>query len=55
MSDRFDGNLNCLHFSVKDGLISWISFALLIVYDMCIAGDKNMIISNIELIEKIKK
>jgi cyclic pyranopterin monophosphate synthase len=32
-----------------------VSIALLTVYDMCKAVDKNMIIDNIELIEKIKK
>ena len=32
-----------------------VSVALLTVYDMCKAVDKNMIISNIELLEKIKK
>ena len=32
-----------------------VSTALLTVYDMCKAVDKNMVISNIVLIEKIKK
>jgi cyclic pyranopterin monophosphate synthase len=32
-----------------------VSVALLTVYDMCKAVDKNMIIDNISLIEKIKK
>jgi cyclic pyranopterin phosphate synthase len=32
-----------------------VSIALLTVYDMCKAVDKNMIISNIELTEKTKK
>ncbi len=32
-----------------------VSVALLTVYDMCKAVDKNMVIDNIELIEKIKK
>lgn len=32
-----------------------VSVALLTVYDMCKAVDKNMIIDNIRLIEKIKK
>jgi len=32
-----------------------VSVALLTIYDMCKAVDKNMIIENIELIEKIKK
>jgi len=32
-----------------------VSTALLTVYDMCKAVDKNMVISNIALIEKIKK
>ncbi len=32
-----------------------VSVALLTVYDMCKAVDKNMIIDNINLIEKIKK
>ncbi len=32
-----------------------VSISLLTVYDMCKAVDKNMVISNIELIEKIKK
>jgi cyclic pyranopterin phosphate synthase len=32
-----------------------VSIALLTVYDMCKAVDKNMIISSIELIEKTKK
>jgi len=32
-----------------------VSIALLTVYDMCKAVDKNMIIDNTELIEKIKK
>jgi cyclic pyranopterin monophosphate synthase len=32
-----------------------VSIALLSVYDMCKAVDKNMIIDNTELIEKIKK
>jgi cyclic pyranopterin phosphate synthase len=32
-----------------------VSIALLTVYDMCKAVDKNMIMSNIELIEKTKK
>jgi cyclic pyranopterin phosphate synthase len=32
-----------------------VSVALLTVYDMCKAVDKNMIISNISLIEKIKR
>jgi len=32
-----------------------VSVALLTVYDMCKAVDKNMIIDNIELIEKVKR
>jgi cyclic pyranopterin phosphate synthase len=32
-----------------------VSVALLTVYDMCKAVDKNMVIDNIELIEKLKK
>jgi cyclic pyranopterin monophosphate synthase len=32
-----------------------VSVALLTVYDMCKAVDKNMVISNLELIEKLKK
>ncbi len=32
-----------------------VSIALLTVYDMCKAVDKNMVIDKIELIEKIKK
>jgi len=32
-----------------------VSVALLTVYDMCKAVDKNMVIDNIELIEKIKQ
>ena len=32
-----------------------VSIALLTVYDMCKAADKNMVIGKIELIEKIKK
>jgi len=32
-----------------------VSVALLTIYDMCKAADKNMIISNIKLIEKTKK
>jgi len=32
-----------------------VSVALLTVYDMCKAADKNMVIDNIRLIEKIKK
>jgi cyclic pyranopterin monophosphate synthase len=32
-----------------------VSVALLTVYDMCKAVDKNMIIDNINLTEKIKK
>jgi cyclic pyranopterin phosphate synthase len=32
-----------------------VSVALLTVYDMCKAADKNMVISNIRLLEKIKK
>jgi cyclic pyranopterin phosphate synthase len=32
-----------------------VSVALLVVYDMCKAVDKNMIISNIELTEKTKR
>ncbi len=32
-----------------------VSIALLTVYDMCKAVDKNMIIDNVKLIEKIKK
>jgi cyclic pyranopterin phosphate synthase len=35
--------------------LSAVSIALLTVYDMCKAVDKNMIIDNIELTEKIKK
>jgi cyclic pyranopterin phosphate synthase len=32
-----------------------VSIALLTVYDMCKAVDKNMVISNLKLIEKLKK
>ena len=32
-----------------------VSVALLTVYDMCKAVDKNMVIDNISLIEKTKK
>jgi cyclic pyranopterin phosphate synthase len=35
--------------------ITGVSVALLTVYDMCKATDKSMVISEIELIEKIKK
>lgn len=35
--------------------LTGVSVALLTVYDMCKAADKSMVISEIELIEKIKK
>lgn len=48
-----------IHCTGKTGVemeaLTAVSIALLTVYDMCKAVDKNMVISNIELIEKIKK
>jgi cyclic pyranopterin phosphate synthase len=40
---------------VEMDALTAVSIALLTIYDMCKAVDKNMIIQNIRLIEKIKK
>ncbi len=48
-----------VHCTGKTGVemeaLTAVSVALLTVYDMCKAVDKNMVISQIELLEKVKK
>jgi cyclic pyranopterin phosphate synthase len=52
---RADSEIRCTgKTGVEMEALTAVSIALLTVYDMCKAVDKNMVISNIELVEKIK-